>query len=100
MPTLYITEFEGRAQGAGGAASGAMPLPPVAEQIVAIGAASAASAALGPTTRFVRLIADAACSIAVGTNPTATAAKMRLSANVPEVFGVRAGDKIAAITNS
>ncbi len=100
MPTLYITEFEGRTQGEGGSVAAALPLPPLAQQTVAIAGASAQSAALNAKTRFVRVISDAVCSIEVGANPTATAAKMRLPANVPEVFGVTPGQKIAVISNT
>jgi hypothetical protein len=100
VATLYITEFEGRTQAHNGNASEALPLPPVAQQTVAIGAGSVLSGALGASTRYVRVIADAVCSIDVGAAPTATAAKMRLAANVPEVFSVTPGHKIAVITNT
>jgi len=100
MATLYITEFDGRAQGVNGHVAAAYMQPAPAEQTVAIGAGSVQSAALGASTRFVRLMADAPCSVAFGANPTATATKMRLAANVPEVFGVVPGQKIAVITNT
>jgi hypothetical protein len=99
MATLYITEFAniGRDQGQGVQAT---PLPPVAEQTVAIGVASAQSGAFNAATSFVRAHTDAICSIAVGVNPTATTGNARLAANQTEYFQVRAGDKIAVIANS
>ena len=61
---------------------------------------STQSAALDKRTRFVRLIADADCHIAAGTNPTATSSSTRLEANVAEYFGVQSigttGTKLAA----
>lgn len=59
------------------------------------------SAALDGGTEIVRVLADANCCIAFGTNPTATAADIPLTANVPEYFEVPAGGtvkKIAAVT--
>ena len=99
MATLYITEFAniGRDQGHGVQATS---LPPVAEQTIAIGVASAQSGAFNAATNFIRAHADSVCSIAVGVNPTATAANARMAANQTEYFQVRAGDKIAVIQSS
>lgn len=100
MAVLYVTEFaayvamndtkEGQMRG----------LPPVAEQTVAIGAGSVASAAFNAATKCVRVMSDAVCSVAVGAAPVAAATNMRLAANVPEYFAVSPGQKIAAITNT
>ena len=99
MATLYITEFAniGRDQGQGVPAT---PLPPVAEQTLAIGSASAQSGPFNPATNFIRAHVDATCSIAVGANPTAAAGSARMAANQTEYFQVRPGDKIAVIQNS
>jgi len=99
MATFYITEFAniGRDQGQGVPAT---PLPPVAEQTLAIGAVSAQSGSFNPATNFIRAHADAACSIAVGANPVAAAGNARMAANQTEYFQVRPGDKLAVIQNS
>jgi hypothetical protein len=99
MATLYVTEYAniGRDQGQG---VKLVPLPPVAEQIVAIGVASTQSGAFNGATNFIRAHADAICSIAVGANPSATAGNARMAANQTEYFQVRPGDKIAVIQNS
>jgi len=74
----------------------------VADQTVAIGAASAQSAAFNATTSIVRVVSDVACSVHFGTNPTATTAKMMLTAGVAEYFYVPKGEsyKVAVIANS
>lgn len=100
MATLYITELEEQGRDGNNQLAPAPQLPPVAQQTVAVGAGSIQSAALNARTRMVRLVSDVACSIDVGANPTATATSLRLSANVPEYFAVKAGLKIAAIANS
>lgn len=71
----------------------------VFQQVTASGA-SAQSAPFGEGTRFVRVHTDAAVRIAIGPNPTASAATMRLGANSTEFFGVRPGHKLAAISSS
>lgn len=80
---------------------GVVQAPAVAEQTVAIGGASAQSAAFNAATKIIRVHTDAICSIKVGgTNPTATATTMRMAAGQVEYFGVAPGDKIAVITNT
>ena len=97
MATLYIAEYA--------ATAGDIPIAlaaPIAEQTVAIGGSSTQSAAFDPATVFVRVHSDAICSIAFGANPTATAAKQRLSADQTEYFGIKpsSATKIAVITNT
>src|SRR5574343_1500902 len=99
MATLYISEYSQ----AGIAGPGMLPVanePGVTTQTVSIGGTTAQSSAFGATTRFVRIHTDAICSIAFGSNPTATTSKLRLAANQTEYFGVRPGDKVAVITNT
>jgi hypothetical protein len=51
-------------------------------------------------TTLVRVVADVNCSIGIGSDPAATLTKrgpLPLSANVPEIFGVAPGDRIAVI---
>lgn len=105
MATLYITEFVAQPRDGNGQVVNSAEWPPIAEQTVAIGAGSAQSAALNAKTRFVRLHADAICSIAVGANPTAAATNARMAANATEYVGIskalaEAGCKIAVITNT
>ena len=99
MSTLYITEFANMA-GIGSRPVNVPPMQPLAEQTVAIGGSSVQSSAFNAATYLIRVIADAACSIEIGANPTATATKMRLAANVPEYFAVHPGQILAVITNS
>lgn len=73
--------------------------PSIAEQVVAIGGASAQSAAFNAKTRWIRVHTDAICSIKFGSNPTADANTPRLAAGQTEYFGVRPADKVAVITN-
>lgn len=98
MATLYITEFTTIATRISGAPIAQMP--PVAEQTRSISGSSAQSSAFNLATRFVQLHTDAICSIAIGLNPTATTSTMRLPADTTVYFGVTAGDKVAAITNT
>ena len=98
MAILFIAEFAniGRDQGQGVQVAG---LAPLAEQTVSIGGSSTQSVAFGAYTNFVRLCSDSVCSIAVGTNPTASGINLRLPANTPEYFQVTPGQKLACIAN-
>lgn len=112
MATLYITEFQaiGYAGGPTWAAGTNGPTqaaqqPAVANQTVAIGGASVASAAFNAATTLVRLHTDSICSIAFTlpgstTDPVATATSARMAANQTEYFGVVPGTKVAVITNT
>ena len=101
MATLYVTEYEHIAL----APDGTVPVGEetrVADQTVAIGGASVASAAFHVRTNFVRLHTDAICSVMFGTAPVATTAKSRMAANQTEYFGVPQSQsyKVAVITNT
>lgn len=102
MAKLYITELRAPFNNAPTAAP-VCQLPAEAEQTVAIGAA-ALSAAFGQNTRMIRVVADAVCSVVVGTGLTAAAATVgnaRIAANAPgEYFAVKPGDVLACITNT
>jgi hypothetical protein len=76
---------------------GAPCVRPGAASRVAIGAASVPSGAL--TGTLVRLVATAACHIAIGAAPTAVAdgTSHFLPANVPEFFRITSGHKVAVI---
>jgi hypothetical protein len=103
MVKLYIREYVVMPQQTGMG----LPIgqePGVDQTPVAIGAGSLQSAAFATATRFVRIHADAICSIEFGSNPTATANSMRFAAGQTEYFGVKNSDatplKVAVITNT
>jgi hypothetical protein len=58
------------------------------------------SSAFGSRTKLVRIETDSICSIAFGSNPTATTARMRMAADTVEYFVVNSGDKVAVIANT
>ena len=96
MALLYVTEFAEIEIGPAGRV-GQMPMPPVAEQTVAIGVGSVASNAFNAKTRFVRLHTDAICAVKFGTAPTAIVAgatgTARMAANQTEFFAVPISDQ-------
>jgi hypothetical protein len=84
MSTLTITEYGQRAM------DGALIEPAIATQSVTFTTVSAQSAVFNASTRYVRLQADATCTLAFGTNPTAvTLTATRVTANTPEVFAIK-----------
>ncbi len=99
MATLYIAEFSKLYTNPNGVGQMGVT-PPLAQQTVAIGGSSLQSGALNAATTAVRLHADAICSVAFGTDPTATATTARMAAGQTEYFGVAGGTKVAVITNS
>lgn len=96
MATLYVTEYAG----IGGDHIQTPLEPAIAQQTVAIGGSSTASAKFNDSTRLVRLHTDAICSVAFGSTPTAVATAQRLPANATEYFAVMGGQKVAVITNT
>ena len=97
MAKLWITQFSATVVPGGTIPSGT--------QIGQLGGATQAltfttstqSSAISAATRFVRVVADADCHIAVGDNPTATTGDLKLTAGSAEYFGVTPGHKIAVI---
>jgi hypothetical protein len=70
-------------------------------QDVAIGAASAASAAFGAQTYQVRVVATSACRVRIGDGtPTALATDSYLPADCSEYFTCTPGQRIAVIQES
>lgn len=100
MPILDITEYAELAAAGRGHLVMAGQEPSLTTQQVTIGASSAQSQAMGDVTRFVRIHADAACRIAIGSNPTASPASMRIGAGGTEYLGVVPGLKIAVIAST
>lgn len=99
MPKVFITEMY-RPSLHHGQALAVGKFPPIVEQTVNIGASSAQSSAFNANTRMIRVHTDAVCSVAIGSNPTATANAMRLAAGGTEYLEVEPGHKIAVITNT
>ena len=102
MSTLYVAEFADIG-GGGNFPVQAAHVPPLAEQTVAIGGSSTSCTnAFGVNSNFVRIQADATCSIAFGKTPVATTGTMRMAAGTTEYFSVPAGAgyKVAVISNS
>lgn len=101
MPNLYITEFAQEGIDALGRVMPVAAALPVAEQKVVF-STSVQSATLSANTTLVRLHSDGVCSVAFGTNPTATTSNMRLGIGQTEYFAVQAnsGLRIAAVNNT
>lgn len=102
MPFLYITEFNQQGTDTLGRPTPAASLPSGGTQRVAIGASSAQSAVFADTTNLVRVHTDQICSVATGTNPTATTSSLRMAADQTEYFSVTPGRalRIAVIANT
>lgn len=69
-------------------------------QVRTLSGSSAQSAAVGATTKVVRLVSDTDCFVAIGASPVATASSIYLPAKFPQVFGISPGQKVAAIGTS
>jgi len=100
MPTLYITEYSHLVETARGRAQ--IPAtPPLASQTVTIAAGTAQSAAFNVKTRIIRIHADAAANVEVGTvNPVALDTSARFAAGQTEFQGVTPGEKLAVKTSA
>lgn len=101
MPNLYITEFAQEGVDALGRVMPTARQQPLASQKVTF-TTSTQSATLNANTTLVRLNTDGVCSVAFGTNPTATTSDMRMALDQTEYFAVQAnsGLKIAAVSNT
>ena len=62
--------------------------------------ASVASSAFAAATKVIRVVSTTNCHVVIAAAPTALTTDLLLIANVPEFFGVKAGEKIAAIKAS
>lgn len=100
MANLHITEFATQARDAafGSALLPAAQMPPIAEQVLAIGATSAACTnGFNAATRFICLTALADCHIQIGATPVATTSLFPLTSGQSHYFGVTPGHKVAVI---
>lgn len=102
MAKLYVTEYSDEGQSVRGAVSIVSVGSYTDQTPVAIGGGSLQSAAFQATTIIVRIETDAICSIAFGTNPTATTNNKRMAADGVEYFYVPPGQsyKVAVISNT
>lgn len=105
MSKLYISEYARvtQASGPGNAMVQAPEEPPLATQVVDFTSGAAQSAAFNAKTRFVRLHADAVCSVKFGAAPTATANDARMAAGLTEFRGIPTDGsavKVSAISNT
>lgn len=72
--------------------------PSIRTQVLEVGDASQVSEAFGPAVKFIRIsTADEAVALKFGTNPVATSADARMSANTTELFAVQIGQRVAAV---
>lgn len=98
MANLIITEFDGTALINGVTPIPVASFPALAEQAVPIVAsANNLSAAFGPTTRLIRVKAEAACYIKAddpANTPIATALSAKLDDGEREYFYVEPGHKL------
>jgi hypothetical protein len=99
MP-VYVTELADIAQAATGPRIFAPQMPPVAEQQRTVSGASAQTAAFNGGTRFVMVHTTEVVCLAFGADPTAVATAHRMAVGETRFYGVRPGDKLAAITGT
>lgn len=105
MAFVYLSEYSNVGRDLKANITQSAAEPALAQQRVVIGAGSVQSANVNAKTRLLRVHADAICSIAVGTNPTASASSRRLAAGQTEYVAVtpeqvNAGCVVAVITNT
>lgn len=96
---VYVSEFRNAMSPIGTYAAPVLPMPPLASQIVAVSGSSTPSNAFTSSTYAILVVTDTACCFAIDVNPTADATKgLFLPANVPMIFAVPPGSKIAVIS--
>lgn len=98
--TLYISEFANGVSTIASQEAQIFPQPAITDQTVAITASSVQSAAFNSKTHAIMVECDADCSIAIGSNPTATTSNFLVGDGLPYFFAVGPGQKIAVIANA
>ncbi len=99
MANIFVTEYNSIQLGMPGYAAPIPLEPAVANQNVSFTTATQ-SVAFNASTRFVRLFSTANCHVVFGANPTATAAKQKLIAEVEYWRGVVPGQKVSVYDGS
>ena len=99
MANINITELTSQGRDSNSLLLPIMQMPALTVQNVAIGATSVASATFQSQTGVIRVRADAACAVLIGTDPTALITSTMLDANSAEYFSVPIGGafKLAVI---
>lgn len=102
MAKLYVTEYSDVGQTVRGGTPVAAENSSTVDQTPISFSTTTQSAAFAATTVLVRIHTDSICSIAFGTNPTATTNNKRMAADQSEYFGVPVGlsYKVAVISNT
>lgn len=95
MAVMHITEFDTTGKDGKGATNQVGATPALTHQRKVF-TSSTQSDTFSPQTNLIRIITDADAYVLFGSNPTADATHMLIKASVPEYFGVRPGDKLAA----
>ena len=88
MAVLYVTEYTNVGRELKANISQSAAEPALAQQSVAIGAGSVASANFNAKTRLIRVHTDNICSIKIGAAVTAVATAQRMAANQTEYFAI------------
>lgn len=99
MAKIYVTEHEKMTLSFGNLLP-VVKMPPLASMTAPIGVSSTQTSGFGSSTYIVCVHADTICSVAFGTNPTATTSDRRIASNATEYFEVVPGQKIAVIVNT
>jgi hypothetical protein len=95
MSKLYIKEYK-ELRGVDGGLAQIGEEPGTAQAPLSF-TTTAQSAVFGDGTKMVRVISDGNCHLAFGKSPVATVNDMLVVASTVEYFGVKQGDKVAAI---
>jgi hypothetical protein len=98
---LYLTEFDSLLNDA--ASGSSYPrCPSLADQVIAFGGISAASAPFNGRTRVVRVHSSATCAVKIGGSAPVAKSGLggtsRLAAGVSEYYAVHPGEAVAVIT--
>lgn len=97
MSNLNVTEYAEIAKNSLSAPIAAAKEPSITVQNVTFTTATPSSA-FNADTRFVRVISDADCHVAFGSDPTATTSSTKLKADIEYYFGVTAGHKVSVVS--
>lgn len=96
MATLWISEYDEIGKDSYGSKAQVASEPSNTTQTVTY-TTTTQSAAFNPSTRIIRVIADAAVYLEFGTNPTATATSLYLPSGQVEYIGIKGATiKVAA----
>jgi len=99
MAKVYISEYKTLTRDNRGHMLPGGQEPAAIEQNVEISGGSLQSEPFGENVRFVRIHAEASCSLLFGADPVATTDVKRMPAGATEYFGVQPGLKLAVISN-